>query len=149
MLPLLFLLPLNIPNTYIKDKVAQLFSQFPEVTLPKASLTSHPSCRILSSCLSRYKLSCSIIGIGGWTVIRQWSSFTWKAALLSITRPEGNKIEQKYLAPIVAAPQIEILPLFPENAAQEKILKLIREAFCEYAHCTPSEYRERWQDRDI
>ncbi len=42
---------------------------------------------------------------------------------------QGGKIEQKYFAPIVTAPQIEILPLFPENAAQKEILKLIREAF--------------------
>lgn len=41
----------------------------------------------------------------------------------------GSRIESKYITPIVAAPQLEILPLFPENAPQAKILNLIQEAF--------------------
>lgn len=41
-----------------------------------------------------------------------------------------SRIGKKYIAPIVTAPQIEVIPLFPENAGQEEILKCIREAFC-------------------
>ena len=42
---------------------------------------------------------------------------------------QASKIEKNYIAPIVTAPQIEIIPLFPENIVQEKILKLIVGAF--------------------
>ncbi len=42
---------------------------------------------------------------------------------------QGSRIEQKYITPIVTAPQIELIPLFPDNAAEEKILKRIFEAF--------------------
>ncbi|MCI8773977.1 MAG: helix-turn-helix transcriptional regulator [Lachnospiraceae bacterium] len=42
---------------------------------------------------------------------------------------QGSRIEQKYITPIVTAPQIELIPLFPDNAAEEKILKRILEAF--------------------
>ena len=41
----------------------------------------------------------------------------------------GSRIEQKYIIPIIAAPQIEIIPLFPDNKEQGKILNLILEAF--------------------
>lgn len=41
----------------------------------------------------------------------------------------GSRIEKKYITPVTAAQQIELIPLFPENAAQEKILKRIVEAF--------------------
>ena len=41
----------------------------------------------------------------------------------------GSRIEKKYITPIAAAPQIELIPLFPGNAAQEAILKRITEAF--------------------
>lgn len=41
----------------------------------------------------------------------------------------GSRIEQKYIIPITAAPQIEIIPLFPDNKEQGKILNLILEAF--------------------
>lgn len=41
----------------------------------------------------------------------------------------GSRIGQKYITPVTAAGQIELIPLFPENAAEEKILKLILEAF--------------------
>ena len=40
-----------------------------------------------------------------------------------------SRIEKKYITPIAAAPQIELIPLFPGNAAQEAILKRITEAF--------------------
>ena len=42
---------------------------------------------------------------------------------------QGSRIEQKYIAPVITAPQIEIIPIFPGNAAEEKILQLILEAF--------------------
>lgn len=42
---------------------------------------------------------------------------------------QGSRIEQKYIAPVVNAPQIELIPLFPGNSEEEKILKLILEAF--------------------
>lgn len=41
----------------------------------------------------------------------------------------GSRIEQKYITPVVAASQIEMIPLFPENPAHKKILNLIFEAF--------------------
>lgn len=41
----------------------------------------------------------------------------------------GSRIEQKYITPIIAAPQIELIPLFPGNATEEKILELILEVF--------------------
>ena len=41
----------------------------------------------------------------------------------------GSRIEYKYITPIVSAPQMELIPLFPENPAQNKILELILEAF--------------------
>lgn len=40
-----------------------------------------------------------------------------------------SRISQKYILPVVTAPQLEILALSPDNPAQEPILKLIREAF--------------------
>lgn len=43
---------------------------------------------------------------------------------------QGSRIEEKYITPIVTAPQIEIIPVFPGNEIQDKILALILEAFC-------------------
>ncbi len=42
---------------------------------------------------------------------------------------QGSRIEQKYIAPVITAPQIEIIPLFPGNAAEERILNLIAASF--------------------
>lgn len=42
---------------------------------------------------------------------------------------QGSLIGQKYIAPIVTAPQIEIIPLFPEDPTQARILKYIKDAF--------------------
>ncbi len=42
---------------------------------------------------------------------------------------QGGRIWQKYIAPVITAPQIEIIPIFPGNAAEEKILKLIAASF--------------------
>lgn len=41
----------------------------------------------------------------------------------------GNRIWQKYMTPVVTAPQIEIIPLFPGNEKEKKILDLIFQAF--------------------
>lgn len=42
---------------------------------------------------------------------------------------QGSRIQAKYVDPIVTAPQIELIALFPENPAQRKLLELIRRAF--------------------
>ena len=42
---------------------------------------------------------------------------------------QGSRIEQKYIAPVITAPQIEIIPLFPGNAEEERILKLLASSF--------------------
>lgn len=47
---------------------------------------------------------------------------------------QGSRIEKKYITPIVTAPQIEMITLFPENPKQAKILELIRKAFCIPSH---------------
>lgn len=41
----------------------------------------------------------------------------------------GSRIERKYIAPVVSAPQMELIALFPENPEQKKILELVLEAF--------------------
>lgn len=43
---------------------------------------------------------------------------------------QGSRIERKYIMPIVTTPQMELIPLFPENPEQKKILDLILQAFC-------------------
>ncbi len=42
---------------------------------------------------------------------------------------QGSRIEQKYIAPVITAPQIEVIPLFPGNAAEERTLNLIAASF--------------------
>lgn len=42
---------------------------------------------------------------------------------------QGSRIERKYITPVVTAPQIELVPLFPENPSEKGILKRIQEAF--------------------
>lgn len=42
---------------------------------------------------------------------------------------QGSRIEQKYITPVVTASHIEIIPFFPDNMIEEKILQLILEAF--------------------
>ncbi len=42
----------------------------------------------------------------------------------------GSRIGQKYITPLVTAPQLEMIALFPEDPVQGDILKRIREAFC-------------------
>lgn len=46
-----------------------------------------------------------------------------------IAGEQGSQIEKKYVMPIVTASQIELLALYPDNATQADILKLIRNAF--------------------
>ena len=42
---------------------------------------------------------------------------------------QGSRIEQKYIAPVITAVQIEIIPLFPGNREDERILKLLIDSF--------------------
>lgn len=42
---------------------------------------------------------------------------------------QGGRIEQKYIQPLAAAPQVEMIPLYPENPKEAEILKLIQKAF--------------------
>lgn len=46
-----------------------------------------------------------------------------------IAGEQGSRIEQRYVTPVTTASQLEILPLFPENPAQKKILDQILHAF--------------------
>ena len=46
-----------------------------------------------------------------------------------IAGEQGSRIGRKYILPIVASPQIEMLPLFPENPDHKNILDCIFEAF--------------------
>lgn len=41
----------------------------------------------------------------------------------------GGRIGQKYIFPLASAGQIEMIPLFPGNPAQEDALRLLRESF--------------------
>ena len=42
---------------------------------------------------------------------------------------QGSRIEQKYITPVITAVQIEIIPLFPGNREEERILKLLADSF--------------------
>lgn len=42
---------------------------------------------------------------------------------------QGSRIQEKYIAPVVTASQLEMIALFPEDPAQEKILRLIQSSF--------------------
>lgn len=46
-----------------------------------------------------------------------------------IAGQQGNLIEQRYITPIIAVPQLEILPLYPDNPEQAPLLNTIRESF--------------------
>lgn len=41
----------------------------------------------------------------------------------------GSRIETTYLSPILTAPQLEILPLFPQNPSHAKALALLRDSW--------------------
>ncbi len=45
--------------------------------------------------------------------------------------PENREagLNKKYIAPVITAPQIEVIPLFPGNAEEERILKLLAASF--------------------
>ena len=42
-------------------------------------------------------------------------------SLSLIAEAQGSRVEQRYVTPVTTAPQLEILPLFPENPAQKKL----------------------------
>lgn len=46
-----------------------------------------------------------------------------------IAGEQGSLIEQKYIMPIIAAPRLEVIALYPEDPAQAEVLELIQEAF--------------------
>lgn len=46
-----------------------------------------------------------------------------------IAGEQGGRIEQKYILPLTTASRIEIIPLFPEDAAQREILDLVLRSF--------------------
>ena len=41
----------------------------------------------------------------------------------------GSRIEQKYVTPIITAPQVEIIALYPDNPTEAKVLDTICESF--------------------
>lgn len=46
-----------------------------------------------------------------------------------IAGQQGNLIEQSYITPIIAVPQLEIIPLYPDHPEQAQLLNTIRESF--------------------
>lgn len=46
-----------------------------------------------------------------------------------IAGDQGSRIEQKYVTPIVTAPQIEVIALYPDNPGHTQLLRTIRESF--------------------
>lgn len=46
-----------------------------------------------------------------------------------IAGEQGSRIEQKYVTPIVTAPQVEIIALYPEDPAQARVLDCICKSF--------------------
>lgn len=46
-----------------------------------------------------------------------------------IAGQQGSRIEQKYITPITAASQLEIIALYPDNAAHTQVLDNIRSSF--------------------
>lgn len=46
-----------------------------------------------------------------------------------ISGKQGSRIEKKYVMPLVTAPQIEILGLYPDNPGQAAILDMIKDTF--------------------
>lgn len=57
---------------------------------------------------------------------------------------QGSIIEQKYITPVVTASQLEMIPLFPGNAAEAAILELILEAF----HISDNEFGHEMKLRE-
>ncbi len=48
---------------------------------------------------------------------------------VSLLADPASRIGQSYITPLIAAPQLEILPLFPADPDQKKILHLLLQAF--------------------
>lgn len=46
-----------------------------------------------------------------------------------IAGEQGSRIEEKYITPLVTAPQLEIIALNPDVPVQAQVLKLLRESF--------------------
>jgi len=46
-----------------------------------------------------------------------------------IAGQQGSRIEQRYITPIIAAPQAELIALYPDHPAQARLLNTIRESF--------------------
>ncbi|EGO65943.1 AraC family transcriptional regulator [Acetonema longum] len=46
-----------------------------------------------------------------------------------IAGKQGSRMEQRYITPIIAAPQIEIIALYPDHLAQIQLLNKIHESF--------------------
>lgn len=46
-----------------------------------------------------------------------------------ITGKQGSRIEQKYITPIITAPQVEIIALYPNNPKHAQLLNIIQESF--------------------
>ena len=46
-----------------------------------------------------------------------------------ISGRQGSRIEQKYIAPLILAPQIELIALFPDTPGQADLLKLLHDSF--------------------
>ena len=58
-----------------------------------------------------------------------------------ISGQQGSRIEQKYVTPLIAAPEVEIIGLYPENKEQDELLMLLQQSFryseddCSYEIC--------------
>lgn len=46
-----------------------------------------------------------------------------------IAGEQGSRIEQRYIMPIIAVPQVEILAFYPDTPAQAQLLHVIRDSF--------------------
>lgn len=46
-----------------------------------------------------------------------------------ISGEKGSQIEKKYVMPLITAPHIEMIPLYPDNPKQAELLKYIRSSF--------------------
>ncbi|MCC8027881.1 MAG: AraC family transcriptional regulator [Clostridium sp.] len=47
-----------------------------------------------------------------------------------IAGEHGSRIEEKYITPLISSPQIEIIPLYPDDPEQALILDAVRRSFC-------------------
>ncbi|MCF0135792.1 MAG: helix-turn-helix transcriptional regulator [Lachnospiraceae bacterium] len=66
-------------------------------------------------------------------VIPSWQPTIQKLHIFStefLSGHPGGRIESTYFLPMTSDPSFELLPLYPEDPEQRKILEQIREAFC-------------------